>query len=331
VPATSRLSGSPPHRLCGRLSARSVGRTRVRVSLLCLVVVASAGVAAPDVAAHVSFTASMAPARIHYPQTREVVYRLTMTTGLEGERFTVDLRSPLWSTGLPLGSPVRLNGPPTLEGPGALARFEARGGRSFGAGVQGCARGYPEAHARVEVALPPSSTSTLVARYATGKSPPWPGADLRVTFVARGMSGGGPNRVETVRPPMPRLTGRLGARLVVRTRPGRASRGQRVLVEGRTDRGLAGDRVALWAAAYVPDPSGAIPFEGPHYPADFRPARRLGVVRVGPRGGFRLRGWRPRLEAGYRVWAVYPRQRARRLPDRSCPAWLTVGNPEGRR
>lgn len=277
-----------------------------------------AAAVAPAASAHVTFTAAMSPTTIHYPQTREIEYRLTMTTGADPERFSVGLRTPVYG-GL-LGSPVTPAGPPTLTGPGTIVSYREGRGRFAPAGVDPCTRGYEERLDTVELALPASSTAMLVARHRTGRAAPWPDTDYRLAFVVRGMSGGGPGRVETVRPPPPRLVGKTGVRFRLLVRPWNPPSGGRVRVVVRPTPGLHGQRIVLRTAVVPPAPGLFI--EGPHYPQDFRPPRTLAVLRV-ERGEARFR-WRPRLRTYHDVWVVYRSQDSDLVSDASCHRTIVV-------
>ncbi len=295
---------------------RNVGRTKIGVAIVCF---ALAAFAAHSAAAAVEVTASMTPRTIHYPRTQEIEYRLTLTTGDRDERVRVALVAPGWPGEFAQGSPVRLAAEPTLQGAGTIEDFTEWASWSSG---YSCIRGYGVTWPRVVLALPANSTSTLVARYATGRAPPWPRTDYRVTFVVRGIAGG-PRRVVAV-PPRPELAGKTGVRFALRVVPAEPQAGDRVRVVGRTFPALAGETIRVAAARTPYVAPGEIYFEGPSFPGDFGRPWLVGTATVGERGWFSLPGWVARAQRYYAVWARYRSTRRNVVSDRSCPAIVWV-------
>jgi hypothetical protein len=303
--------------------ARNVGRTKVGVAI---VAVAVAALAAQSAAAAVEVTASMTPRTIHYPRTQEIEYRLTLTTGDVAERLRIEFLAPGWPGESAQGSPVRLAGQPTLEGVGTIEDFTETGGRSL---AYSCIRGYGLTRPRVVLSLPANSTSTLVARYATGRAAPWPRTDYRVRFVVRGIAGG-PSRVVAT-PPRPALAGKTGVRFALRLVPAEPTPGDRVRVVGRTFPALAGETVRVRTARTAYIRPGHDFFEGPMFPADFGRPWLVGTASVGERGWFALPGWVARAQRFYAVWASYRSTRRDLVSDRSCPSIVWVPEAARRR
>ena len=261
----------------------------------------------------------MKPQTIHYPRTQQIEYRLTLTTGDRDEQLRIGLFAPLWFRGFADGSPVRLAGEPTLEGPGAIDEFSQAGAHTVG---YTCIRGYRLTSPQVTVSLPANSSSTLVARYATGRAAPWPGTDYRVRFVVRGIAGG-PTPV-VVAPPRPVLAGKTGVRFALRVVPRQPGPGERVRVVGRTFPTLAGETVRVRAARTAYVAPGEDFFEGPSFPGAFGRPWLVGTATVGERGWFSLPGWVARPRRYYAVWASYRSTRRDVVSDRSCPALIWV-------
>ena len=302
---------------------RNVRRTRTRVAIA---LIAAAALAAPSASAEVQVTASMTPQTIHYPRTQEIEYRLTLTTGDVAERLRIELLAPGWPGESAQGSPVRLAGQPTLEGAGTIEDFTETFASSPG---YTCIRGYGRTRPRVVLSLPANSTSTLVARYATGRAAPWPRTDYRVSFVVQGIADG-PRRVVAA-PPRPALAGKTGVRFALRVVPAEPTPGDRVRVVGRTFPALAGETVRVRTARTAYIRPGHDFFEGPMFPADFGRPWLVGTERVGERGWFSLPGWVARAQRFYAVWASYRSTRRDLVSDRSCPSIVWVEGAARRR
>jgi hypothetical protein len=266
--------------------------------------------------AEISFRATMSPNTVRYPETRRIVYQLQMTTGAREERFTVELDPPSFGAGLreegatvfPLS--VRLDGPGSMS---IASREHATLACSF--------HGYEPQIESYRVAIPAQSSSTLTARFATGISPPWPSLDFRVRFrILPSYAPGDPgtlSRSQTVLPPAPRLRGKTGVQILFATKPRssplpvanvrRIRLGRPIAIRGRTEPSLRGQLIRLR-------------FRGPNA----RRPRLLARVRVGRRGRFQFRSWRPARPGYYQLWAVYRPQRSRLVADRTCPRVFRV-------
>ena len=206
----------------------------------------------------------MSPGRVRRARAAELVYRLRIQTFAEAERFTVDVRPPLFRTRLGAGDNVRREGatidpdaPIALEGPGTLTPIgEGRALIACSPSTGLAAHGYEPRYPRVAVELPARSVSTVVARYRTGDVDLWPGSDLRLTMrVDRNTGGYGAATISSdveVRSPQVSLSGRTAPRIELWTRPQSSPAvydGLRRLTAGAAWRSAAARRPCAPAAA----------------------------------------------------------------------------------
>ena len=274
---------------------------------LVLVSAASFGVllaAAVTASAQVQMSTAVEPAVLAYPQQRVLTYRLTMTTGEREERLSVS----------PQHIPFARPGPLTLEGPGTLQRLPIHGDPAPPG--PGCPRirtpSLPTYY--YTVVLPPRSTSVLVSPYRLIAAP-WRGTDLRLlydftTFDPATHKFVGP---PALRSPQPVLTGVSGVRITLTVRPistfARPLRlGRAVLVHGRTQPAVGGDRIVLRALSYTRDPR----------------VFTVAIVKVRGDGRFSFR-WRPRQRGSYDLYAIYRSQRPQLSNDSTpCNEYIRV-------
>jgi hypothetical protein len=134
----------------------------------------AAAAAAPG-RTEVAFEATVQPDEISFGDTRELRYRLRMTTVGGKERFRVRVKQPHWDP-LSAHAPAGFAVVPdcsrrhlVLKGPGRLADTVCA---PRPAGEPRCQRGSSRWEVSGEVALPAHSSSTLVARVLTGAPPP---------------------------------------------------------------------------------------------------------------------------------------------------------------
>jgi hypothetical protein len=289
------------------------------VAVLLLGALEGAAVAA-NVRAEIVFEATVQPNEISSLQTRELGYRLRMTTGGRHERFRVRVEQPVWdpvSAWRPNGLaavPDCSRRPLVLRGRGRLTdtACEPRPARD-----PGCGRGGSFWRLSGEVALPAHSTSTLVARFLTA-GPPLLRTDYRASFVVGGGRNDTLTGVQRIRPPTPAVLGPFGAHITLATRPGtpyfpgrrRFRRGTTINIRGRAERSLAGEMIRLRYTYLAP--RGA--------------SRQLTFarVRIDGRGRFGYRGWRPSRPGSYRLYAAYRPRSRDRTSDQSCSRGLIV-------
>ena len=290
--------------------------------------------------APLELSASMSPTTIDFPGTQEIVYRLELTTGSAPQRVRVAVQPPIFAAGggppprtaapgvKPVGSPIQLLERPVLEGGGRIVDYEPPLSAAI-AGRTPCQRGYAETSAAVvTLELPANTRSTLVARAETGRAAPWPDTDYRLTFAVT--VGAPPAKSVTVRPAKPEVTGRRGTRVRIQLLPGlRPTRGHPVRVSGTIAPAAVGASITLWHAAVRQPAGGALYVEGPDFPRDYETPRRLGTVATDTRGRFVSPAWLPRRRKGvyggdYAVWATYRPSTRGRVPERTCPLFLSV-------
>lgn len=290
------------------------------VAVLLLGGLAGALVAAA-VRADVAFEATVQPNEISSLKTRELSYRLRMTTGGRRERFRVRVEQPIWDPVSARGPngfaavPDCFRRPLVLRGRGRLTATvcEPKPARD-----PRCGRGGSFWKLSGEVALPAHSTSTLAARFLTA-GPPLLRTDYRATFVVGGGRNDTLTGVQEIRPPTPAGLGPFGTYITLGTRPGtpyfpgrrRFRRGKMINIRGRTERSLAGQLMRL-RYTYLPS-RGA--------------SRQLTFarVRIDGRGRFSYPGWRPGRPGSYRLYAVYRPRSRDRISDQSCSRGLIVG------
>ena len=270
-----------------------------------------------------SFSMTVSPARVVVPDTTQLVYRLRVQTGSEAERFTVDVRPPLFQTRLGGADNVRREGatiepsaPVALEGPGRLTPIgEGRALIACSPSTGLAAHGYEPRYPRFAVDLPARSTAFVVARYRTGSFRLWPGSDLRLTMRVNRTTGGyGAATLAEgteVRSPRVSHSGRTAPRIELWTRPQsspgvytrlrRLTAGSRLLVSGRVTPALAGRRVSLWMIRHG---------EGE------RP-RRLATVSTNDTGHLRQQTRVPLRAGSYELWARTA-SAAGSKPEHSC-------------
>jgi len=265
----------------------------------------------------------VSPGRVDARAPAELVYRLRIQTFAEAERFTLDVRPPLFRTRLGAGDNVHREGatvdpdaPIALEGPGTLTPIgEGRAliGCSPSSGL--AAHGYEPRYPRVAVQLPARSVSTVVARYRTGDVDLWPGSDLRLTMRVDANTGGyGASTIASdveVRSPQVSLTGARAPRLELWTRPQsspavttvlrRLTAGARLEIRGRATPVRAGRRVSLWMIRHGEDEQ----------------ARRLATVSTSATGRLLFRTRTPSRAGSYELWARSANDAGGR-PEHSC-------------
>jgi hypothetical protein len=281
-----------------------------------------AGTAAQSRAA-VAFEATVEPGEISFLETRELSYRLRMTTGGREERFDVRVEQAGWD-------PLPGRGPPgfaivpdcfrqplVLEGPGSLADTVCVP-RPVRDGV--CGRGGGLWELRAELTLPAHSSSTLVARFLTA-GPPLRRTDYRATFAVGGGQGDTLAGDQEIRPSAPAVLPPFGTHVTLATRPStpyffrfpalrRFRRGRAIHIRGRTERSLRGQTIAL---------------RYQHTPPGRRTRQRtLARVQIDDRGRFGYRGWRPRGRGLYRLSAVHLPESSSRVSQESCARGFTV-------
>lgn len=280
--------------------------------------------------AAVEFRATGSQNVVRFPGTEQITYRLEMKSGQQEERFRLRIEVPRF--GPPSEGGYHLEG--SLLEPTGRYRFEGPAsyrGDGTTVAIPACSPRLPIPHGfepindAAIVTLPPNSTSSFERTYRTGVFAPWPGADLRPTYVAEagkveGLAGGTSTleREVTVRPPQPRLKGRTGVHITFRTAPASSPtalrnqrvirRGRAITIRGRTDPPIPGQTLLL---RY-------------HGPKNERRLRTLARVRVGTAGRFKYRGWRPKDPGKYELWAFYKSQRTKLASDHACPRAFTL-------
>ena len=281
----------------------------VRFAHVLMVGIAALGLWSLDpvpASAQLELSTAVEPTMLEYPQQRVLTYRLAMATGDREERLSVAPGSLPFANRLPV----------TLEGPGVLGRGIHQ---DPAAASSDCPRHRTATGAfqYYVVTLPAHSTSVLVSPYRLVAAP-WPHTDLRLTYSFDSFSPvpstpitflGSPG----LRSPQPKLTGVTGVQIRLSTRPlskigvpARVRLGKSILIRGRTDPAVRGNRIVVRASHTV----------GSRRAVTVTVAR----VRVAADGRFRVR-WRPRSRGTYGVYAVYHSQRAA-LSNDSTPCNL---------
>lgn len=276
-----------------------------------------------------SFSMTASPTRVRTPDAPQLVYRLRVQTGSEAERFTVDIRPPLFRTRLGAGDNVRRegstidpDGPIELEGPGTLTPIgEGRALIACSPSTGLAAHGHEPRYPRVVVDLPARSTSFVVARYRVGDLRLWPGSDLRLTMRVNRTTGGYgaatlAEGVE-VRSPSVTHTGSVAPKIELWSRPQsspgvytrlrRLTAGSRLLLSGRVTPARAGRRVSLWMIRHG---------EGE------RP-RRLATVSTNATGHLRQQTRVPLRAGSYELWARTASDTGSK-PEHSCSMAFNV-------
>jgi hypothetical protein len=276
-----------------------------------------------------TFSMAVSPKSVRMPGTSELVYRLRVQTGAEAERFTIDVRPPLFRTRIGAGDNVRREGstiepsaPVALEGPGTLTPIgEGRALVACSPSTGLAAHGYEPRYPRFVVELPARSVSFVVARYRTGEVDLWPGSDLRLTMrVNRSTSGYGAATLAepvAVRSPFVSHSGRTAPRIELWTRPRsspgvftrmrKLSAGIRLVVAGRVTPARAGRRVSLWTLRHG---------------YGERP-RRLGTVSTTATGRLTLATRVPLRAGDHELWARTEND-AGGPPEHSCSMGFDV-------
>lgn len=290
---------------------------------------AAAAIAGAQERSDPSFSMSVSPALVRVPDATRLTYRLRVQTGSEAERFTIDVRPPLYRTRLGGGDNVRREGatiepaaPLELEGPGTLTAIgEGRALVACSPSTGFGAHGYEPRYPRAVVELPARSTSFVVARYRTGRHRLWPGSDLRLTMQVKRATGGygAATLAEDaeIRSPSVTHTGRTAPRIELWTRPEsspgvftklrRLTGGSRLEIAGRVTPVRAGRRVSLWTIRHG---------------YGERP-RRLATVRTSSTGHLRLRTRVPSRAGDHELWARTAADVIGR-PEHSCSMAFNV-------
>ncbi|MDQ4040513.1 MAG: hypothetical protein M3141_02030 [Actinomycetota bacterium] len=291
--------------------------------ILAATVMLSALVAVPDAAdAALQARATMSPTTIHYPGTRAITYRLELTTD-EPRVVHVSMISPQY-TGPPfpksideyieqlrnqhrrylltgerraVGSPIGPLGRAAVTGAGTrlpAPSLSIPPSLNVYSPYRSCERGYRGSTRQALIRLPARTTTTLIARYRTGRSAPWIDTDYRLAFLIRlpGAKPGPEPRERVVRSPQPDVRGRIEPELRLRTiPPRRASPGRRIAVVGRTEPLVPRRRLRLLFRA------------GPRESLRLGPTRLMARVRTNAQGRFVYRGWTAAYDLDYEVWA----------------------------
>lgn len=252
----------------------------------------------------VSFEPTVSPATIAYRPGGEVVYRLRMRSGQTAERFDLQIKQPRYGARVD-GYPIRPEGLLSIEGAGSLV---SQGVSEAATLAGGCSRGFTFAEASGTVSLPPSTTSTLVARFRmSADDAPFRSTDLSATFAA---SGGTLIGEQRFRPARPRLTGPFGVFIDLATRPRSTFTGNPRPLRIKLGRSLRLRGAARSIRRQLVD----LRYVGPGTGSR---SRRIARVRVDSRGNFSRR-FRPRRRGFYEVFASYRSQRSSLTSDRSC-------------
>lgn len=263
---------------------------------------------AVSASAQVALSTAVQPTELTYPQQRVLTYRLTMTTGDRAERLSVAPSPPPFANRLAV----------TLQGPGGL-------GYGIHADPAPLSDDCPRHRTSIgafqyyTVSLPPNSTSVLVSAYRLIAAP-WPHADLRIKYSFDSFSPDPSSPITFVGPsdlqsPRPVLKGVSGVRITLTTpplskigAPARLRLGDSILIRGRSDPGVRGDRIIVRASRSA----------GSRRTVTSTIAR----VRVAANGRFSVR-WRPRSRGTYGLYALYHSQRPT-LSNDSTPCNLPL-------
>jgi hypothetical protein len=264
---------------------------------------------------------SAEPSSVTFPGTREVAYRTVVITRETTERFSLEFAPALLPDG---GAALSPAGPATVAGSGRIL------GGAIGVATPACSpsrnrfHGYEPQLLRVDVVVPPDSTSEIVVPYRFGAFAPWPGAPVGVQVRARRRLSDGSDGtlgVTEQRLTVPRVgvaRRRSGVRIDLWTWPGSdpaaAERRPKTIRSGTSLRvvgairpSLRGVRIRL---AYVGPRSSRL--------------RTIAHVRTNGRGRFQYRAWRLHARGRYELWAFSPRHGQRILPDYRCPRGFQV-------
>jgi len=302
---------------------RRVFRALARAALLTALV--APALASPAVAA--TFETSVSPSPFSYPDTKQLVYRLHVTTGGQPERLQVSASAPSFPGGGTFMGLERM----TLEGPGSVVGSGGGGGH----GDRFCSPLLPDFHGSslfffpwIEVEIPANTTSTVALPGRPGSFAPWPGMDLGVEFRV------GSQWSEIVRSPSPANSGRHGVEISFRTDPEGepggcpllftpVDLGREITMSGRADAAAAGHLMTIRAVRSAPQPGGngfgnRVPEEGGPYD--------LATVRIAEDGTFAYR-WRPTAPGDYTLAALYRSQSPKLDGDFSMPTNLRIVEP----
>jgi hypothetical protein len=320
-----------------------VAATFVPRTVLVAVIASLLGAAGASAAtAPVKFSASMKPSRIVFPRQTTLTYRLSMRSGPTMTGRPIEFRA---LTDIPLfgehrmrweGSPIAIESV-SLEGAATSQTSSGRWGLPAcsphtdqgGANARFTWHGYEQHYVEPDIVLPPNSTGAMVVQARTGDTAPWPSIDYRIRFEIRPPR---PEPLDFLTPPEtvapqsvippkdPVHAGKSAVEISLTTNPPSAPKpsqsvpkvrpGKEVRIRGETSPRIPGQFVIL---RYFQN-------------GDTRdsPFRKLARVRVGRRGRFTYRGWRPRVEGRYELWAFYKSQRGNLVSDHACPRVFEV-------
>jgi hypothetical protein len=338
-----RISGkaettTPARRQTAALCTSFIGRA-VPVAIVASLLLTAAALAGP---APVNFSAWMKPTRIFFPHRTTLTYRLEMRSGPTMTGRPIEFRA---LTAIPLfgdqrmrweGSPVDIESI-SFEGAATSQTSSGRWGLPAcspytdqgGANARFTWHGYEQHYVEPDVVLRPNSTGAMVVQARTGDTAPWPSVDYRIRFEIRPPRPepldflDPPETVEpqsVIPPKAPVHAGKSGVEISLTTSPPSAPKpsqsvptvrvGREVRIRGETSPRIRGQFVIL---RYFQN-------------GDTRdsPFRKLARVRVGRRGRFTYRGWRPRVVGRYELWAFYKTQRRNLVSDHACPRVFEV-------
>lgn len=279
------------------------------------------GAAGAEPATEPGFDATVSPRTVAIPGTKTLTYRLLLRGSDREERFSVALLPPLFVDGSRREGSL-LRGPPRIELSGGAA---FAGGGFYTSSIPACSpydnrfHGAERVVVQRNLVLQPHSTATLTAIYRRDRDTPWPDSRYSLTFRVGPVSDpqAGPSTIskhERITSPTPKLGGRTGVHIRLWTRPRssataglvrprKISRGNTISIFGRTLPRLGGHRLALR-------------YRGPGTHSRLVTIAR---VRIGQRGRFHYRRWRPRKRGVYELWAFYRSLDRDVVSDYACP------------
>jgi hypothetical protein len=256
--------------------------------------------------------------------TKAAVYSLQLQSGPQPERFSVRLAPGRFATRGPFDEGRSLPAPTSIALQGAGTLGERRQDPPPARPCSSRAHGYRTGATTIDVALPANATTTLTARYATGRQAPWVDGDYRMTFevgptlvgsyaadsvFAAGATGVTP---ATLRTAGPTPSGRTGVHLLLTTTP------RATTTAGAAARRIGKrTRIAIAGQMLPAKRDRAIVIEWSHPGGSHHLIAR---ARTDGRGRFRVGGWQPPAAGTYELWARYPKQSGGLVADRtSCP------------
>lgn len=256
---------------------------------------------APTARANTTFKVTVTPQVATYPETRELTYRVVMTT-------TDAAKVSVVAFGNGLVTPSAY----WLEGAGRLGPALSTHGDPGSTFCGGSGLGFREFHHPIHygytfpIELPENSVSTLVVKGRLSPDAPQPGEDYRLYL---GVPGGAP-----VVPAMGPKGVPIKITMDSPCTPERAA-GEPITITGTTDPALAGENMTLMVRRYETD----------FYTGSPRTTEGgLAQVRVADDGSFALRDWRPEKIGKYAVQAQYKTTRPDIANDFSNPLAFTL-------